>query len=140
MLSDPIIQYPFFEDERDLEDMLEGIRIVSRYAETDAMKTIGARIYDKKVKGCEDGDFGSDEYWRCYIRRMTTIMVHMVGTNKMGPKDDPEAVVDAKLRVHGINNLRVADTSVISVSVSGHPQAFSYLIGERLARILKEDD
>lgn len=139
MLTDPVVAYPFFEDVRDLEDLVEGVRIVMRYAETQAMQMIGTRIYDKKLPGCEGEVFGSDDYWRCYIRRMTTIIVHAVASNRMGQRGDPEAVVDERLRVHGVNRLRVADTSVIPMTVSGHPQAFSYLIGERAARMIKED-
>lgn len=139
MLTDPVIEYPFYSEQQDLEDMLEGIKIVMRYANTQAMRSIAARIYEKKISGCEDLEFGTDDYWACFLRRMTTTLIHMVAGNRMGPSDDPEAVVDGKLRVHGIKKLRVADTSVIPITVSGHPQAFSYLIGERAARILKED-
>lgn len=136
MLTSPVIDYPFFEQEEDLEDLLEGIKIVMKYAETEAMRSVNTRIYSKKVNGCEQELFGSDDYWRCYIRRIPTILVHMTGSNRMGPSGDPNAVVDASLRVHGMKRLRVADTSVIPVSVSGHPQAHSYLIGERLAKII----
>lgn len=139
MQSNPVVEYPFFNELQDLEDLLEGVRIVQRYAQTRAMQSIGAEIYSKKVRGCEGQVFDSDDYWRCYIRHMVSIMLHMVGSNRMGPSGDPEAVVDGRLRVHGINRLRVADTSVIPMTVSGHTQAFSYLIGERAARFLKAD-
>lgn len=136
IFTDPIIYYPFFDDEQDIEDILEGIKLIIQYSETKAMRSINSRIYKQLLPGCKDEDFGSDDYWRCYIRHMTTIMVHMVGTNRMGTKDDAEAVVDEECRVRGMRNLRVADTSVVPMSVSGHPQAFSYLIGERLAKLL----
>lgn len=55
----------------------------------------------------------------------------------MGPVNDTEAVVDSKLRVYGINNLRVVDTSVIPLSISSHSMAMAYAIGEKAADILK---
>lgn len=136
MLSDPVVEYPFFEDTRDIDDIVEGIKIIMKYAETKAMQSINSTIYRKKIVGCKSKEFGSDAYWECYIRHMATTMVHMTGTNAMGPSSDPKAVVDANLKVHGIKRLRVADTSVVPVSVSGHTQSFSYLVGERLAKIL----
>lgn len=57
----------------------------------------------------------------------------------MGPSTDPEAVVDSELRVRGISNLRVADTSIIPTTISGHLQAISYVIGEKLANMLRKD-
>lgn len=56
----------------------------------------------------------------------------------MGPSNDTEAVVDSLLRVYGIDKLRVADTSVIPISVSSHTMAMSYVIGEMAADIIKD--
>lgn len=70
---------------------------------------------------------------------MTVSIHHQTSTCKMGPHTDHEAVVDHKLRVHGIKNLRVADTSIIPVTLSAHTNAPSIMIGEKLSDILKED-
>lgn len=56
----------------------------------------------------------------------------------MGPKDDPEAVVDPELRVYGISKLRVADSSIAPTQVAGHTQAVAYVVGEKMAMLLKQ--
>lgn len=62
----------------------------------------------------------------------------MTGTVKMGMKDDVNAVVDPDFKVIGIENLRVADMSVVPVLVNAHVQAVAYVTGaicaEKLAR------
>lgn len=57
----------------------------------------------------------------------------------MGPENDPEAIVNAKLQVYGIKKLRVADQSVIPITLSAHTAAPSYMIGEKAADIIKGD-
>jgi len=62
-----------------------------------------------------------------------TTIFHPVGTAKMGPASDPRAVVDARLRVHGVPNLRVADASVMPSITSGNTNAPTLMIAERAA-------
>ena len=61
---------------------------------------------------------------------------HAVGTCKIGPDDDPMSVVDSKLRVRGIEGLRVADASVMPVIVNANTNATSIMIGERAADLI----
>jgi choline dehydrogenase len=62
-----------------------------------------------------------------------TTIFHPVGTAKMGPAADPLAVVDARLRVHGIRGLRVADASVMPTITSGNTNSPTLMIAERAA-------
>jgi choline dehydrogenase-like flavoprotein len=57
----------------------------------------------------------------------------------MGAKDDPNAVLDSRLRVRGVRNLRVADVSSIPRVNNGHTQMVAYGVGEGAAEMIKED-
>ena len=62
-----------------------------------------------------------------------TTIFHPVGTAKMGPASDPNAVVDARLRVHGVRGLRVVDASVMPTITSGNTNSPTLMIAERAA-------
>ena len=57
----------------------------------------------------------------------------------MGRADDPQAVVDERLQVHGIEGLRVVDCSIMPILHNGHTQMPAYAIGEKGADLIKED-
>lgn len=57
----------------------------------------------------------------------------------MGPASDPEAVVDAKLKVYGIQGLRIADCSIIPLPLTAHTNIPAMMIGEKAADLIKEE-
>jgi choline dehydrogenase len=81
-------------------------------------------------------DVRSAEELSQYVRRTAITYHHQVGTCKMGV--DREAVVDPRLRVHGIQGLRVADASVMPSVTTGNTHAPTVMIGERAARWVAE--
>jgi choline dehydrogenase-like flavoprotein len=81
----------------------------------------------------------SDEDLEAWARGDGQTLYHMVGTAKMGPGSDRNAVVDDRLRVHGIAGLRVADASIMPTLVSGNTNAAAIMIGEKAADMILED-
>jgi choline dehydrogenase len=76
----------------------------------------------------------SDDEWEDYIRRESILMYHACGSCKMG--NDDAAVVDHKLRVRGIDNLWVADASIMPTVSAGNINATSIMIGEKAADLV----
>jgi choline dehydrogenase len=83
--------------------------------------------------------FQSDDELAKLAGDIGTTIFHPVGTAKMGPRSDATAVVDARLRVHGVRGLRVVDASVMPTITSGNTNSPTLMIAERAARWIHED-
>jgi choline dehydrogenase len=79
----------------------------------------------------------SDETLLDFMRQAGMNLHHPVGTCRMG--EDPMAVVDSRLRVHGISGLRVIDASIMPTVTTGNTNAPSIMIGEKGAAMIRED-
>ena len=75
-----------------------GIKIALALAEARSFKKFGSKFYPQPMPGCEKSHLWTDEYWECLARHYTSTIYHPVGTCKMGPYWDPEAVVDPELK------------------------------------------
>ncbi|XP_058062971.1 glucose dehydrogenase [FAD, quinone]-like [Anopheles bellator] len=135
----PVIEPNYFADPYDLEISVRAIRKAIELAEMAGLRQYKARLLRTTMPGCEDHRFDSDDYWRCFTRHATFTIYHHVGTCKMGPRNDSTAVVDARLRVHGLKGLRVIDASIMPDVPAGHTNAPTIMIGEKGADMIKED-
>ena len=126
----PLIDPGFLSDERDFELLLKGARLQRRIMESSALDAVRGKplhpVPIDDVKALEHD-----------IRNRADTQYHPVGTCKMGPDSDPMAVLDAQLRVRGVQNLRVADASIMPTIVGGNTNAPSIMIGEKCADMIR---
>lgn len=135
----PIIRPNYFAVAEDLETMVRGIKAAIAVANTRAMRQFGSEFHRIPIPGCSHHVFMSDDYWRCQAMHVTNTIYHLCGTCKMGPASDPTAVVNARLQVHGVRGLRVADASIMPFVPTGHINAPTVMIGEKVSDMIKED-
>ncbi|XP_055375439.1 glucose dehydrogenase [FAD, quinone]-like [Condylostylus longicornis] len=136
--SSPKLVANYFQYPEEIETLTKGIRLAIKISESKHFKKFGTRFHRKPYYGCENEKFDSDSYWKCCIRRHAISLQHQVGTCKMGPKTDREAVVDSELKVYGIKNLRVVDASIIPVLPAAHTNSIALMIGEKGADMVKK--
>ncbi len=120
----PMVRNDFYADERDLARMVAGLRLTLEICAQAALAPYCAQSFT-----LPDGD--SDEALRAHLARTTFPIFHPVGTCAIG------SVVDADLRVQGLDGLRVVDASVMPVVPRGNTNAPTIAIAERAADLIK---
>ncbi|XP_018569543.1 glucose dehydrogenase [FAD, quinone] [Anoplophora glabripennis] len=135
----PDINPNYFTHKEDIQTLTEGIRIALNVSASEAFQRFKSRPHMIPFPGCRQYAFDTDEYWECSIRHFTFTIYHPTSTCKMGPASDPDAVVDARLKVYGIGGLRVVDASIMPTIVSGNTNAPVIMIGEKASDMIKED-
>ncbi|MEO1026297.1 MAG: GMC family oxidoreductase N-terminal domain-containing protein [Pseudomonadota bacterium] len=129
----PAIHPNYLATKTDQDTIVEGIRIARRIARTEPAASC---VTDEFTPGWSmpDDDYDALLNW---ARDTATTIYHPTGTCKMGR--DPMAVVDDRLRVKGVEGLRVADASIMPVIVSGNTNAPTMMIGEKASDMILED-
>jgi choline dehydrogenase len=127
----PLIRPNYLSDERDLRVAADAIRLTRRIVAAPAL----ARYRPQEYK--PGPDYRSEEDLQRAAGEIGTTIFHPVGTCAMGQGRD--AVVDARLRVHGVAGLRVVDASIMPSIVSGNTCSPVLMIAEKAAQMIKED-
>lgn len=125
--EDPRIFFNYMSHIEDWEEFRAGIRLVREIFAQEAF----APFYKSEIQPGEHAQ--SDETIDEFIREHAESAYHPCGTVKMGARDDPMAVVDPETRVIGVENLRVADSSIFPRITNGNLNAPSILVGEKAA-------
>ena len=134
----PSILPNYLADERDVEVLLRGIKVAMDITNSSAFGQWKLRCLAER--GVSPYEYNTDEFWRWYIRHVAVTIYHPVGTCKMGAAEDSTTVVDSRLRVKGVKNLRVVDASVMPKVISGNTNAPTIMIAEKAADMIKEDN
>jgi choline dehydrogenase len=123
----PIIRMNYLEAQADVDTLVRGVELA---------RAFGASAAYDRVRGDEiepGKEVTSAAELDRFVRRMSDSIYHAAGTCRMGPASDADAVVDARLRVHGLESLRVADASIMPEVVNAPTHAACVMIGETCA-------
>ncbi|XP_063362186.1 ecdysone oxidase-like [Cydia amplana] len=134
----PKIYSKYFSDEHDMKIYVSNLKRVLEILSTPIFRKFNAELQRIYFKDCDETVFECDEYWECMARTLTYNVYHPVGTAKMGKVGDPSAVVDSKLRVLGLEGIRVVDASVMPTIPSVNTNAPTMMIAERAADFIKD--
>ena len=127
----PVIRPNYLSAPADLAALIAGVRYVRRLVAAEALAPYRGNEVWPGSHLVADGPLGD------FIREKCESLYHPVGTCKMG--GDPMAVVDERLRVRGVEGLRVADASIIPTIVGGHTHAAAVMIGEKATDMIAAD-
>ncbi|MDC3017226.1 GMC oxidoreductase, partial [Pelagibacteraceae bacterium] len=124
-LDRPLINPNFFSNEDDLNLLMDSVKFARTVIDTNPLKEI---VIKEVLPGTK---INTDNELRDYCKRTVKTNWHPVGTCKMGLETDKFAVLDSKLRVHGLKNLRVFDVSMMPSLVSANTNAPAMAIADR---------
>ena len=127
----PAIDPNFLAEDADVDAMVAGFRMTKRLLDAPALKAL--QTSDVHTAGIE-----TDADIRKILRERVDTVYHPVGTCKMGV-NDPLAVVDPKLKVYGLEGLRVVDASVMPTLIGGNTNAPTIMIGEKAADMIRAE-
>jgi choline dehydrogenase len=130
LFEKPEIQPNYLKDEIDQRALLGGMRLARRLFRTAPL----APYFDAETSPA--ADIETDAEFLNFARQKGTTVYHMIGTCRMGPATDPNAVVGADLRVHGLESLRVVDASIMPSMPSANTNASTLMIAEKGADLI----
>uniref|UniRef100_A0A1A9WGI4 Glucose-methanol-choline oxidoreductase N-terminal domain-containing protein n=1 Tax=Glossina brevipalpis TaxID=37001 RepID=A0A1A9WGI4_9MUSC len=133
----PIIDANYLSSSEEIDTLLKGLNHSMRLEKTNAFRNSRSQIAHIPIEECDKYEFKSRDYWKCYIKYFTSTVYHHVGTVKMAPRDDSTGCVDHHLKLHGVDNLRVVDASIMPTIPSCNTNAPTIMIAERASDFIK---
>ncbi|KAG8184764.1 hypothetical protein JTE90_019360 [Oedothorax gibbosus] len=137
----PLIDPDYLNNPEDLTCLKKAVKMAARLGSTPPLRALGSRLHLPGYRECLE--FGqslqSERFLECWIRMSAMTAYHPVGTCSMGKHDDPMAVLDWTLRVRGMKNLRVVDSSAFPHLTSGNPHAVVLMVAEKAADLIVTD-
>ncbi|CAG2112228.1 unnamed protein product [Medioppia subpectinata] len=138
----PTINGKFLTHPLDMEDMIETLKYAFFVFERSSLAKYMTQT--APIPGCQYCPKGfiyeCDSYIRCLIDQYCDSGFHSSGTCRMGSVDRKDVVVDPRLRVKGIDGLRVCDASIMPLITNGNTNAPTLMIGEKCAQMIKDDN
>ncbi|XP_061177510.1 L-sorbose 1-dehydrogenase-like [Saccostrea echinata] len=133
----PDVDPRYLEHPEDVIGLIQGIRSYYKLMKTKAFARIQARPPYSPFTKCSKHKLNSDNYLECLVRHLAVPGSNLIGGCKMGSPKDNTTVVDHKLRVKGIERLRVVDSSVMPTLVSPDLLAPSIMMAEKAADMIR---
>ena len=130
---DPEIQPNYLSHEMDRRVHIAGLRMMRRLLNSPQLSQY---LEGETLPG---RDVQTDDEFLDFARNNGVTTYHLIGTAKMGPADDPMAVVDDRLRMHGMEGLRVVDASIMPAMTSANTMATTMMIAERAADFIRTE-
>jgi len=128
----PEMHSNYLDTEYDRAVMLAGMRLMREIASMPALEA----VIDAEIS--PGPEVNTDDEMAAFIREKSWTVFHQCGTCRMG--DDPtQSVVDGRLRVHGVDGLRVVDASVFPTVTTGNTNAPAIMVGEKGSDMIRED-
>jgi choline dehydrogenase len=127
----PLIQPNYLAEEGDRRVLLAGMRLARRLLRSQPLEP----FYDHE--DFPGAGVDSDEDLLAAAKQRGTTTFHPAGTCRMGPSGDPMAVVDASLRVHGLENLRVIDASIMPTMLSANLNAATLMLADKASDLIR---
>ncbi|XP_067634955.1 glucose dehydrogenase [FAD, quinone]-like [Eurosta solidaginis] len=129
----------YFERPGDLKTLVRGVQVKQSFTQTASYRARNVQMLHVPIKECDAYQLWSDDYWRCYVKYFSFTLYHPVGTVKMGPTANKTGCVSTRLKLKGVDNLRVADASIMPVIPGANTNAATMMIAERAAEFVKAD-
>ncbi|WP_374632192.1 GMC family oxidoreductase [Ferrovibrio sp.] len=129
----PLLQPNYLATDADCAAIVAGLKTARAFGRS---RALAGFALEETIPGPEAGD---DAALLQYAREKAGTAFHASGTCRMGPAAERMNVVDARLRLHGLGGLRIADASILPSMVSGNTNAIAIAIGEKAAELILED-